>query len=82
MPPKMSVATISVTTALKKKPDSAADEMPLLQFQPQGEIVFDTQAGLLRSARLSIDKEVTGHQGEGSRYRFQSTYAEEYAGSK
>jgi hypothetical protein len=77
-----SLATITVTTALKKKPDSAADEMPLLQFQPQGEIVFDTQAGLLRSARLSIDKEVTGHQGEGSRYHFQSTYVEECAGSK
>jgi hypothetical protein len=71
-------ATVTLTTALKSKPESASEEMPLLQFQPQGEVVFDTQNGILRSARLSIDKEVTGHQGEGSRYRFQSTYVEEY----
>lgn len=71
-------ATITLTTDLKSKPPSAADEVPLLQFLPQGEVVFDVQAGILRSARLRIDKEVTGHQGEGSRYRFQSSYTEEY----
>jgi len=53
------------------------DRVPLLQLQPQGEIVFDLQAGRLRSATLRVDKELTGHQGEGSSYRFQSVYSEE-----
>jgi hypothetical protein len=71
-------AVIAVSTALKKKPEAPAEEMPLLQLMPQGEVVFDTQAGMLRSAKLNIDREITGHQGEGSRYRFQSSYVEEY----
>jgi hypothetical protein len=76
------VVTVNVLTALKKTPESPAEEMPLLQFQPQGQVVFDTQAGILRSARLSIDREVKGHQGEGSRYRFQSKYTEEFVENK
>jgi hypothetical protein len=68
---------IRLSTTLKSKPESAADEMPLLQFQPEGEIVFDALSGLLCSVRLKIDREVRGHQGEGSRYHFQSSYAEE-----
>lgn len=70
-------ATITVLTTLKSKPESKLDEVPLLQFQPRGEIVFDTQTGMLRSAKLAVDREVVGHQGKGSRYRFQSSYAEE-----
>jgi hypothetical protein len=70
-------ATITFSTALKALPESVADQVPLLQYQPQGEVVFGTQTGILQSARLHIDRELTGHQGEGSKYRFQSTYTEE-----
>lgn len=76
------IATATLTTGFKTMPESPADRVPLLQMQPEGEVVFDVQAGLLRSARLKIDKELTGHQGEGSQYRFQSTYTEEYVGSR
>lgn len=75
-------ATILLTTTLKTMPESLLDRVPLLQMQPEGELVFDLQAGLLRSANLRIDKEIKGHQGEGSSYRFQSTYKEEYLGSR
>jgi hypothetical protein len=73
-------ATVALTTVLKTMPESLLDRVPLLQMQPEGELVFDTQAGLLRRAHLRIEKELAGHQGEGSSYRFQSTYTEEYAG--
>jgi hypothetical protein len=56
--------------------------VPLLQWLPEGEMVFDVQAGILRSATLKIDKELTGHQGEGSSYHFQSVYTAEYAGDR
>ena len=75
-------ATIALTTTLKTMPENLLDRVPLLQLQPEGEIIFDTQSGLMRSARLVIDKELKGHQGEGTSYRFQRTYMEDYAGDK
>lgn len=75
-------ATITVTTTLKTMPESLLDRVPLLQLQPEGEIVFDAQSGLMRSARLVIDKELKNHQGEGTSYHFQRTYTEEYVGDR
>jgi hypothetical protein len=76
------LATIAMTTAVKNPPENALERVPLLQLQPRGEIVFDTRLGLLRGARLTIDSELKGHQGEGSSYHFQSLYTAEYVGSK
>src|SRR5439155_4937449 len=70
--------TITLTTTLKSMPESPLDRVPLLQMQPEGEVVFDVQTGLVRSARLVIDKELKNHQGEGTGYRFQRSYVEEY----
>jgi hypothetical protein len=74
-------ATITLATMLQKLPEAPADRVPLLQLMHEGEIVFDPQAGMLRSARLVVDKEVAGHQGEGSSYHFTSSYVEEYVGA-
>jgi hypothetical protein len=74
------LATIAFTSTLKSMPESILDRVPLLQLQPEGEVVFDLQAGRLHSASLHIDKELKGHQGEGSSYKFQSTYVEKYLG--
>jgi hypothetical protein len=75
-------ARVSLTTAIQDLPDAVLDQVPLMQLQPQGEVVFDLKKGLMRNARLTIDKELKGHQGEGSSYHFQSAYSEEYAGDK
>jgi len=72
-------AVLSLTTSIAKIPEAAADRVPFLQLMPEGEIVFEPQTGKMRSMRLTIDKELTGHQGEGSTYRFQSTYTEDLA---
>jgi hypothetical protein len=58
-------------------PAAVADQIPLLQWQPQGEIVFDAQTGTTQSVRFNIDKELKGHQGPGSTYRFQTVYQEQ-----
>jgi hypothetical protein len=76
------LATIELTTELKSPPAAAADRAPLAQSQPAGEVVFDLPAGRVHSATLKIDQEIKGHQGEGSVYRFQSTYSEQYVGEK
>jgi hypothetical protein len=75
-------AIVALTTVLKTMPENALDRVPLLQLQPEGEIAFDIRSGLMRSARLVIDKELKNHQGEGSSYRFQRTCVEEYIGNK
>lgn len=75
-------ATVTLSTLLKTMPESALDRIPLLQMQPEGEVVFDVQAGILRSVRLRVEKELTGHQGEGSSYRFVSSYTEDFLGGK
>jgi hypothetical protein len=70
-------AVISVATTLRAQPDAVADRIPLLQLQPEGSVVFDIANGRLLKAQLHIDKTLTGHQGEGSTYRFESTYTEQ-----
>lgn len=72
------MAIIALTTELKSMPESLLDRVPLLQMQPVGEVVFDTHEGRMIRATLHIEKDLKGHQGEGSSYRFQSTYMEEY----
>jgi hypothetical protein len=75
-------AIIAVTTFAKTMPESMLDRVPLLQMQPEGDVLFDMKEGRLRRASLRIEKELKGHQGEGSSYRFQSTYTEEFIGDK
>ena len=70
--------TIGLNTVLKGAPEAPADQIPLFQMQPQGEIIFDVANGRLERAQLKVEKELKGHQGEGSSYRFQSTYVEKY----
>jgi hypothetical protein len=67
---------------IKTQPEAVADRVPLLQILPEGEVVFDLQLGCIRSARLQIEKELQNHQGEGSSYKFKSSYVEEYLGAR
>lgn len=75
-------ATITLATELKSQPAAVGDRVPLLQWQNEGELVFDLEAGRLAGASLRIDKELKGHQGEGSSYRFQSQATEQYVGDR
>jgi hypothetical protein len=70
-------ATLALSTELQSQPESVADRVPLLQKQPQGQVVIDVSTGRLLSARLAIDKTLENHKGQGSNYRFQSQYTEE-----
>ena len=75
-------ATVAFITDLKTAPKAAADAVPLWQMLPAGELVWDLKNGRLHSAKLTIDKELKGHQGEGSCCKFQSTLTVQYAGDK
>jgi hypothetical protein len=75
-------ALLSLTTAMKTEPMSVADRMPLLQYQPEGQIVFDLAHGRLHQAKLTVAKVLTGHAGEGSSYSFQSSYVEQFVSDR
>jgi hypothetical protein len=74
-------ATFGLVTAFKSMPAAAGDQIPLLQYQPTGEIVFDTQAGRVTSVKLDITSELKNHQGEGSSYSFRRSYVEQLVGN-
>ncbi|MBL8796030.1 MAG: hypothetical protein JNM56_19165 [Planctomycetia bacterium] len=67
--------TLTLATAIKAPPE---DQAAVIQFQPEGEIVFDVQQGRLHRVRTTINKELKNHQGEESSYRFQGSYVEEF----
>jgi hypothetical protein len=73
------LATVSLTTEMKGVPAAQEDQVPLWQMQPEGEIVFDLQAGRLQKATLKIDKEA---KIEGGNTHFQSVYTEQYVGDR
>ncbi len=73
---------IGISTLIKAMPESAMDQVPLVQRQPDGGVVFDAEAGRMARALLRVEKEIKNHQGEGSSYRFQSVYSEEYVGDR
>jgi hypothetical protein len=73
------LATLSVTTEMKSVPAAQEDQVPLWQMQPEGEVVFDVEAGRLQKATLRIDKEATV---EGGSMHFQSVYTEQYVGDR
>ena len=73
------LASVSMTTEVKGAPAAQEDQVPLWQMQPEGEIVFDVQAGRMKKASLRIDKEA---KSEGGSTRFRSVYTEEYTGDR
>jgi hypothetical protein len=75
------VATITIKTEAGELPEGT-DPVPLWQAQREGEVLFDTTAGRLKSAVLKIDKEQKGMQAEDSSTRFQSTYILQYSGDR
>lgn len=70
-------ATLVLSTDFPTPPMAAADRIPLLQKQPEGEVIFDVPSGKLIRANLAIDKTIENHQGDGSTYRFRSRYTEQ-----
>lgn len=71
---------VSCQTTIPKLPENAQDQVPLLQNQTEGEVVFDVENGRLDAAVIQVNKELKDHQGKDSSYRFQSVYRESYLG--
>lgn len=75
-------AIVHLATTLKTAPDAAADKLPLLPLMPEGDVSFDTATGQLRAVRYQFGQDLSEHRGEGSKYQFKSTYAEDLVETK
>jgi hypothetical protein len=73
---------VAITTTIKEMPMQAADQIPLLPRLMEGNIYFEPTAGIYYAARFKIKKELPNHAGPGTKYVYESTYAEDYQGDK
>ena len=69
-------AMVRLATAWKEEPKTANDQMPLLQYLPEGLVVIDSTTGLPLEATLRVEREIKETSGANSSYRFQSVYKE------
>jgi hypothetical protein len=69
--------TIAISTTIKEPPTQVSDQIPLLPMLMEGEVYFHAATGRYQAARLKVKKELLNHQGEGTKYVFESTYSED-----
>ena len=80
--PKNELLTIRVATEIKELPSSAAEHIPLLPHLAEGQVYFHAATGRYYAARLKVQRELKNHQGDGSSYKFTSTYVEDLVPAK
>jgi len=80
--PKSGLLTVGLTTEVKELPAEASDQVPLLPLMPEGALYFHAETGRYYAARLKVQKELKNHQGEGSTYKYVSSYVEDVVPEK
>lgn len=74
---KDGLAVVGVETALKAPPKTTGEQVPLVPMLWTGDVYFNTLAGRYHAARLTTRTELANHQGDGTKFVYQSTYAED-----
>ncbi len=68
---------VGVETALKSPPKTVIERVPLVPMLWTGDVYFNTTAGKYHASRLKTKSELVNHQGEGTKFVYESTYAED-----
>ncbi|HVK10224.1 MAG TPA: hypothetical protein VM597_15765 [Gemmataceae bacterium] len=74
---KNELLPVRVATEIKDLPATSAEQIPLLPHLAEGTVYFHAATGRYYAARLKVQKELKNHQGDGSSYKFTSTYVED-----
>jgi hypothetical protein len=74
---KDGLLVVGVDTALKAPPKAVSEQVPLVSMLWTGDVYFNTSAGRYHAARLKAKSELANHQGEGTKFVYESTYAED-----
>jgi hypothetical protein len=69
-------AVIGLATALKAPPATPAELQPLVSWLWEGDVFIDTKTGRYYGAKLTAKKEIPNHQGDGTKFAYQSEYTE------
>jgi hypothetical protein len=69
-------AVIGVTTSLKAPPTDPAEMPGLLPLLWEGDVYFHKDTGRYSGARLTVKREVANHQGEGTKFVYESQLTE------
>jgi hypothetical protein len=69
-------AVIGVGTALKSPPADAALMPGVVPVLWEGDVFVNTKTGRYHGAKLKVAREVANHQGEGTKFGYQSEYTE------
>ena len=77
---KDGLAVVGVATALKAPPKATAEQVPLVPMLWTGEVYFNPAAGAYHAARLTAKAGLVDHQGDGTKFVYQSTYVEDVVG--
>jgi hypothetical protein len=80
--PKGGFLTVGLATQVKDPPAQIADQIPLLPLTHEGVLYFHAPSGRYYGARCKVERELKNHQGDGSSYRFASTYVENLVPAK
>lgn len=80
--PQGGFVTVGLATEVKELPAAAADHVPLLPLTQEGLLYFHAPSGRYYGARCKVERELKNHHGEGSTYKFVSTYVEDLVPAK
>jgi hypothetical protein len=69
-------AVVGVATALKAPPKDPAEMPGLVPLLWEGDVYFQKGTGRYSGARLTVKKEVANHQGEGTKFIYESQLTE------
>ena len=68
-------AVVGVATTLPKPPEGA-ELRPLIPMLWEGDVFFDTANGRYHACKLVAAKELTNHEGDGTKFSYRSEYVE------
>jgi hypothetical protein len=74
---KDGLLVVGVETTLKAPPKAVGEQVPLVPMLWTGDVYFNTAQGKYHAARLKAKSELANYQGEGTKYLYESTYAED-----
>ena len=74
---KDGLLTAAVETTLRAPPKALAERVPLVPMLWTGNVYFNTRTGKFHAARLKAKAEFANHQGEGTKFEYESVYNED-----
>lgn len=74
---KESLIAIGIETTLKNAPKTLSEQVPLVPMLWKGEVYFNAGQGRYHAARLRAKSELANHQGEGTKFEYESAYIED-----